>query len=40
MQRGALLLSSAIVTEWGLDGKDREEVTRDIISNILRMIMV
>ena len=40
MQKVALLLSSAIVTEWRLDAKDTEEVTRDILSTILRMILV
>ena len=40
MQRVTLLLSSTIVVEFGLDTKGREEVTRDMIENILRMIMV
>ena len=40
IQKVTLLLSSAIVAEWGLDTKDCKEVTRDLIGNILRMIMV
>ena len=40
MQKVTLMLSSALVEEWGLERKDREEVTRDMIGNILRMIMV
>ena len=40
IQKVTLLLSSAIVAQWGLDTQDREEVTRDMIGNILRMIMV
>ena len=35
-----LLLSSAIVVDWGLDRKDRGEVTGDIIETILIMIIV
>ena len=40
MQKVTLLLSTVIVIECGLDTKDREEVTRDMIGNILRMVMV
>ena len=40
IQKVTLLLSSAIVAQWGLDTQDREEVTRDMIGTILRMIMV
>ena len=40
VQKVTLMLSSALVDEYGLDVKCREEVTRDMIGNILRMIMV
>ena len=39
MQKVALLLSSTIVVEWELDTKGREELTRDMIGNILKMVM-
>ena len=35
-----LLLSSTIVVEWGLDTKQREEITRDTIGSILKIVMV
>ena len=40
IQKVTLMLSSAIADEWGLEKKDRDEVTREIIGNVLRMIMV
>ena len=40
IQKVTLLLSSAIVVEWGLERKDGEEMTGEMIGNILRMIMV
>ena len=40
IQKVTLLLSSAIVVEWGLERKDGEEMTGEMIGNILKMIMV
>ena len=40
MQNLTLMLSSSIAVEWGLLTNDREEVRRDIIGTILRMIVV
>ena len=34
------MLMAALVEAYGLELKDREEVTRDMIANILRLIMV
>ena len=39
-QRSALLLSSILVEHWGLETKAREEVTRDMIGNVLKLILV
>ena len=40
IQRVTSLLLSVFVEQYGLDKKDRDAITRDMIGNILRIIMV